>query len=67
MASNLLSAAAELGLGDGGALRGQIDAAEEERKKKLLQIGSSMPDLNGNAMIGGAAMSLFGGMGGKRG
>lgn len=58
-----LSAAGDLGLGQ--QLQDQVDAAEEERKKKLLQQAtqSQRPGQFGDASMSPAAMQLFGGYG----
>jgi len=61
-----LSAAGDLGLGQ--ALMDQVDEAEEERKKKLLQQAnqSQRPGQFGDASMSLAAMQLFGGFGGTQ-
>lgn len=61
-----LSAAGDLGLGQ--ALQQQVDEAEEERKKKLLQQAtqSQRPGQFGDASMSPAAMQLFGGFGGTQ-
>jgi hypothetical protein len=63
------AASADLGLGDGDALRQQVTDADEERKKKLLQMGGALPGGKGTGLggvLGGSAsMMLLGpGIGG---
>lgn len=60
MASNIYGAAADLGLGDGDMLREQLSAAEQERKKKLLQMSRGMPAQYGDQLTGSAASMLLG-------
>ena len=55
MASNLYSAAGDLGLGEGDMLRQKLDDTKEERKKKLLR--GLQPD---NLMNTTAASMLLG-------
>lgn len=57
----LSPAAHDLGLGD--QLVQQLQDQEEERKKKLLQLGQ-VPNANGLNGISPGAMQLIGGMGG---
>lgn len=66
-ASNLTSAAADLGLGDGDMLRQQLAMSEEERKKKMLRMTQGRPGQYGDMLTGSAAAMLLGPSGMLRG
>lgn len=66
-ASNIYSAAADLGLGDGDLLKQQMADSEEERKKKLLRMSKMQPGQYGDNLTGSAATMLLGPAGMLRG